>query len=80
MGQAQRKASDRPTHCAEQIEEDQLTKVAKAHWRDKPSVVLDADLIKRIYDTDLHGSAKTAPPLRTIMLLEVCHILVSTTG
>ena len=28
----------------------------KAHWRDKPSVVLDSDLIKRIYDTDLHRS------------------------
>ena len=28
-------------------------------------------LVKRIYDSDQHGAAKMAPPLRTIMLLEV---------
>ena len=64
----------RPAEAAwpAQIEEDQLTKVAKEHWRDKPAgAAFDAELVKRIYDSDLHGSAKTAAPLRTVMLLEV---------
>ena len=53
-----------------------MTKIAKANWQGEGAKgkAFDPELVKRIYDVDLHGSAKTAPPLRPIMLLEVSQV------
>ena len=61
-----------------QIEEDKLTKVAKAHWQGEQaqSKPFDPELVKRIYDSDLHGGQKTPPPLRPVMLLEVSQVCI----
>ena len=41
----------RELDVAMQIEEDQLTKVAKQHWRGKPAgAPFDPEVVKRIYD------------------------------
>ena len=63
-------------HLLPQIEEDKLTKIAKANWQGEQAQgkAFDPELVKRIYDTDLHGALKTAPPLRPVMLLEVSQV------
>lgn len=63
-----------------QIAADKLTKVAEDNWSagaKRRKVAFNPDVVKSVYDVELHGNRETPPRLKRVMLLEISQYLES---